>query len=91
MNEGQYVIVTTEKRGVFFGKLTRYDEEKKIAVLDECMMAIYWGTTKGLFELADTGPTAKSKISAAAPDIQLQLVTSVIGCSAQAVEKWLSR
>ena len=84
----KYVIVTTTHRGVFFGRLERYDEDKKIAVLCDCRMAIYWGTTNGLFELANTGPTPKSKISAPAPTVTLHDCTSLIDVAADAVAAW---
>ena len=53
-------------------------------------MVIYWGTERGLFQLADTGPTDKSKISAPAPRIVLEVCECVIDCSAGAVEAWRS-
>lgn len=82
------VIVTTERRGVFYGTLESYDEDARKAVLLNARMAIYWGTTRGLLELADTGPTAKSKISAPAERIQLEVCECVIDVSAGAVEAW---
>jgi hypothetical protein len=82
---GRPVIVTTEYKGVFFG----YAEDTTGDVIDlkRARMAIYWGTTRGIFELAETGPTAKSKISARA-DLQLRKITSVMEVSPAAVECW---
>jgi hypothetical protein len=82
----QPVIVTTSYRGVFFGYAT--DTSGETITLRNARMAIYWGTTKGLFELADTGPTEKSKISAPAKSIELRGVTAVIEVSGEAEEKW---
>jgi len=59
----KHVIVTTERRGVFYGALKSYNEKARVAILENAAMAIYWGTTNGLLELAATGPTSKSKIS----------------------------
>jgi hypothetical protein len=68
------VIVTTEYRGVFYG----YAENTSGDTIDltNARMAIYWGTENGLFELASTGPTSQSKI------------TAVVEISKQAQEAW---
>jgi hypothetical protein len=79
------VIVTTEHRGVFFGyaSVTCGD----VIHLKRARMAIYWGTTLGLFELAEVGPNSKSRISSRA-DVQLRKVTAVLEVTPAAVEKW---
>ncbi len=79
------VIVCTEHRGVFFG----YAEDTSGGVihLKRARMAIYFGTTRGLMELAETGPTAKSKISARA-DMEVRKVTAVFEVSEAATAKW---
>jgi hypothetical protein len=79
------VIVCTEFRGVFFG----YTENTKgdIIHLQRARMAIYWGTTRGIHELAETGPTGSSKISARA-DVELRKVTAIFEVTPAAVEKW---
>lgn len=82
------VIVTTERRGVFYGRLVRSDEDKRIAVLMDAYMAIYWGTTGGLFQLADSGPTEKSKISSKAYSITLHLVECIIEVTKEGIEAW---
>lgn len=87
-NQTKSVIVTTEHRGVFYGKLKSYDEAKRVAVLDDALMVIYFGTTQGLFQLGATGPTASSKLSAKVPDIRLEKTVSIIGVSAAAEEAW---
>lgn len=81
------VIVTTAHRGVFFGELVG-STETKIVTLRNARCAIYWATTKGLFELASVGPNNKSKIGSVAEEITLHDVTSVIVCSSDAVAKW---
>ncbi|MGX9958566.1 DUF6948 domain-containing protein [Xanthomonas euvesicatoria] len=80
------VIVTTEHRGVFFGyaSATEGTEIK----LENARMAIAFGTTRGILELAETGPTSRSKISARAPAIDVRKVTAVIEVAPAAVEKW---
>ena len=79
------VIVCTEHRGVFFGYATEtkgHDIELKRA-----RMAITFGTTKGVMELAETGPTQKSLISARA-DIDVRKVSAVFEVTKEAAEKW---
>lgn len=80
------VIVTTEHRGVFFG----YADDTKGDTIDlqNVRMAIRFGTTKGLLQLAETGPTASSKISARAPKIEIRKITAVFEVAPAAVEAW---
>lgn len=79
------VIVTTGHRGVFFGYAT--DTTGASINLKRARMAIYFGTTRGLMELAETGPTEKSRISARA-NIEVRKITAVIEVAPEAVEKW---
>ena len=79
------VIVCTEHRGVFFGYTT--DTSGDTIDLTKARMAIYFGTTKGVMQLAETGPTSSSKISARA-DIQLRKVTSVFEVTPDATAAW---
>lgn len=79
------VIVCTEHRGVFFG----YATETKGTEIDlkRARMAIAFGTTRGVMELAETGPTSRSKISARA-DIEVRKVTAVFEVTPDAAEAW---
>ena len=79
------VLVCTEHRGVFFGYAT--DTSGDVIHLKEARMAIHWGTTKGVMQLADTGPTRDSKISAKA-DIEIRKITSVFEVSPAALTAW---
>lgn len=81
------VIVCTEHRGVFFGWAE--DTGGDPIHLKGARMAIYWGTTRGVMQLAETGPTSSSKISAKA-DIEIRKVTAVFEVSPEAAEKWAS-
>lgn len=80
------VIVTTEHRGVFFGYTDAAPGDVLIN-LKRARMAIYWGTTRGLFQLAETGPTASSKISARA-DLELRKITAVMEVTPEATKAW---
>lgn len=79
------VIVCTEYKGVFYG--IAEDTTGDVIRLKDARMAIYWGTTKGVMELAETGPTPTSKISAKA-DIEVRKITAVFELSPDAAEKW---
>jgi hypothetical protein len=79
------VIVCTEYKGVFFGYAT--DTSADVIHLKRARMAIYWGTTRGVMELAETGPTKSSKISARA-DIELRKITAIFEVNLAAVAAW---
>lgn len=79
------VIICTEHRGVFYGYAT--DTSGDVVKLARAKMAIYWGTTRGVMELAHTGPTSKSRISAPA-DIEVRKVTAVFDVTPEAEAKW---
>lgn len=81
------VIVCTEHRGVFFGYAT--DTSGETVHLKRARMAIYWGTTRGVMQLAETGPTSTSRISSRA-DVDLRKVTAVFEVTAASAEKWES-
>lgn len=79
------VMVTTEYRGVFFGYAD--DTGGDPIVLKRARMAIRWGTTRGILELAESGPTGNSKISARA-DLTVRKVTAVIEVTPEAAAAW---
>lgn len=79
------VIICTEYKGVFFGYAD--DTSGDVIKLRGARMAIRWGTTRGVMELAETGPTASSKISAMA-DIEVRKITAVFEATAPASKAW---
>lgn len=83
------ILVTTSHRGVFAGQI---DDDQDIAAkampLKNARMAIYFGTTKGLMELAETGPTSKSRISAPADIPMLHDITALFAITDEAWVKW---
>lgn len=81
------VLVTTSHRGVFFGYAT--DTSGDRVHLARARMAIQFGTTRGVMELCETGPTIRSKISARA-DLDVRSVTSVMEVTPTAAERWES-
>ena len=85
------ILVTTAHRGVFAGLVpANTDLSAKTLALKSARMAIYWGTTRGVMELADTGPTGKSKISAPADIPVLHDVTAVFEVTEAAWKKWVA-
>jgi hypothetical protein len=86
-NKGRPVIICTSYKGVFFGYADSTTGD--VIHLTRAKMAIYWGTSRGVMELADTGPTNKSKISSPA-DIELRGITAVFEVTPEAVTKWES-
>lgn len=84
------VIICTERRGVFFGRTAKPTDDilrDKVVELTGARMAIYFGTTRGVMQLAEAGPTEKSKVGAPA-NIGLNAVTAVFECTAQAAKRW---
>lgn len=83
------VLVTTQHRGVFAGLIPDdQDLSVKAMPLKEARMAIRWGTTRGLMELCDSGPTSSSKISAPADIPMLHDITAVFAISDGAWATW---
>ncbi len=85
MANSRPVIVCTEHRGVFFGYAN--DTKGSEIELKRARMAIAFGTTRGVMELAETGPTRNSKVSARA-DIDVRKVTAVFEVTPIAAEAW---
>lgn len=83
--ERRPVIVCTEYRGVFFGYASRTDGD--VIQLTGARMAIRWGTDKGVMQLANSGPTTKSLISARA-SIEVRKVTAVFEVTPCAAAAW---
>ncbi len=79
------VIVCTEHKGVFFGYTDDTSGDK--IFLKQSRMAIYFGTTRGVMQLAETGPTSSSKISARA-DLELRKVSAVMEVTPDATKAW---
>lgn len=83
------VLVTTQHRGVFAGLVPDdQDMTARTLALQSARMAIYWGTTKGVMQLAETGPTEKSRISASADIPALHDVTAIFDITEGAWIKW---
>ena len=87
----RWVVVTTDKdrRGVFFGNLTKFNEDKATCVLTEARMAVYWcSDCHGVVGLASIGPQKGSRISPKIPKITLNGLSSVMDCTDEAIMQW---
>lgn len=85
------VLITTQHRGVFAGLVPDdQDMSARSMPLKSARMAIYWGTTKGVMQLAETGPTGKSRISATADIPMLNDITAIFTITPEAWKAWQS-
>ena len=83
------VLITTSHRGVFAGQIPEdQDISAKSMPLKNARMAIYWGTSRGVMQLCDTGPTEKSRISDPADISMLHDITAVFDITDKAWKKW---
>ena len=79
------VLVTTDKKGVFFG-YTDEDGTAGTITLERARMVIYWSAeTRGVLGLAATGPAMGSRVTPAIPKLVLQGVQAVADCTEKAV------
>jgi len=84
---GRPVLVTTDKRGVFFGYAD--DTSSDPIVLLNVRNCIYWHKSVGGFAgLAVTGPNEQCRIGARVGQIELRGVCSVSEVASAAVEAW---
>lgn len=86
------VLITTEWRGVFYAEVDPRTDftQRTLTNLRNVRMAIYWGTTRGVQELAHTGPTSKSRIAAPSDWPVVHGVTGVQFVTDEARAKWIA-
>lgn len=84
------VMVTTMHGGVFAGLIPAdQDLAARSMPLLQARMAIYWGTTKGVMQLCETGPTETSIISAVADIPMLHDIIGVFAITDAAWDGWI--
>ena len=91
MSESKAVVVSTEKRGVFFGYLDDYEENRfaENLTLKDCRMCVRWSSSIGGFNgLASKGPDNQCRVSPKVSEHNLQKITSIMLCSEDAVKAW---
>ena len=85
---GKDVLVTTEHRGVFFGRLTE-DNFPADVVVDDAQNCVYWDRSMhGVFGLAADGPGDSCRIGPSVESLKLHKITSICLVSDEAAEKW---
>ena len=88
----KHILITTARRGVWYAQVEDNQDltHTTLQNLRNTRMAIYWGTTRGLHQLCETGPTPTSRISAKADIPVLHEVTAVFTVTDQAAAVWNS-
>jgi hypothetical protein len=85
----QFVLICTDKRGVFAGWVT--DPTADPLPVRGAQMAVYWSAAmRGVTGLATQGPDADCRISDPA-DLTLNGITMVASVTASARERWESK
>lgn len=85
----KFVVVTTEKRGVFAGTLAKGDIATGIVTLADAQMCVYWDkSVKGVVGLAVIGPQAKSRVTKAVPRLTINGVTAIMHATEEAQDAW---
>ena len=89
MKKGQAVLVTTEFRGVFFGKVKNDAKLPSEITLTDARNCIYWSSDCGGFlGLASDGPNSNCRIGKQVPELTLYKITSVTPVTNKAVKAW---
>ena len=87
---GTPVLVTTDKRGVFFGYADPAELQGDVITLKQARNCIKWTSDiGGVFGLASRGPSSSCRVTKD-PVLSLQVrgITSVSECSPEAVSAW---
>lgn len=89
MEINQAVLVTTEFRGVFYGKIKDASKLPDEIILTDVRNCIYWSSDcEGFLGLAAIGPTKECKIGKRVDEITLYKITSVTPIGDQAIKAW---
>lgn len=86
--EYPWVIVRSDRAGVFFGRLKDFDKQNACVRLTECRRLWYWNGAASLSELAVSGTKRPldCKFTVRVADIAVLGVLEVIPCEKEAVE-----
>lgn len=83
---GDYKIVVLQRGWVMVGRMERDGDECK---LHDASTIRVWGTTKGLGEIAQGGPTSNTRLDKCHGVVEFHYLT-VIATLAVSEDKWLS-
>lgn len=85
---GDRVVVTTEHRGVFFGRLTE-DKAPECLILSDSRQCVYWDSSiRGVLGLAANGPGPLCRIGPNVPSITVWKITGIFVCTDEATRAW---
>ena len=88
-NKKQFVVVCTEKRGVFGGMVE--DASTDPIIMTDSQMCVYWSAdVRGVMGLAATGPTPDCRVTKPAPSAAIISITAVFEATDEAAEAWRS-
>jgi hypothetical protein len=80
-------IVVLDKSFVSVGK---YSQGPDWCSLDDAYVIRYWGTTKGLGEIAENGPTSKTVLDKTPKQhFPVKSIIKTIDCNADNWSKWI--
>ena len=86
---GDFVLATTEHRGVFAGELVDNNKDRRAVTLKDVRNCVYWhNMVHGVFGLAFSGPNSKCRIGPAVPELTITGVTSLGKCTDEAKAAW---
>jgi len=89
MKKGQTVLITTEFRGVFYGKIKDDTQLPDKITLTNARNCIYWSSDCGGFlGLASTGVTKECTIGKLVSELTLYKITSITPVSKEAQKTW---
>lgn len=75
---GPQQIVIADRGWVWVGQAKR---ERDVLVVENCRTIRYWGTTRGLGELAESGPTGTTKLDPVGRlVVPMRAVIGIIAC-----------
>lgn len=82
------VVVTTDRRGVFFGYLLGEPSKERITLKNARNCLLWPAEVKGFVGLASSGPNKGCRVGPSAPEMTLYDITAVIECSEEAAAAW---
>lgn len=85
----EYILITTEFRGVFFGTAKDKRNLPEKITLYNARNCIHWSQDmEGFLGLAVKGPSETCKIGVKTPSLTLYKITSYAEVTAEAAKKW---